>query len=73
MADEFLRERIFEPLDMPDTSLYTAGRRRSASRPCTHGSGKLEATPRDLSNVVYFSGAGRLWPPSKTICSSRRC
>ena len=35
--------------------------------------GKLESTPRDLSNVVYFSGAGGSRHPSRTICSSRRC
>jgi len=59
--DEFLKENIFEALDMPDTSFYYTGRQadRLAS---VHAwrDGKLEATPRDLSNVVYFSGAGGL-------------
>jgi len=59
--DEFLRERIFEPLDMPDTSFYYTGRQaeRLASVHARRD-GKLEAAPRDLSQVVYFSGAGGL-------------
>ena len=59
--DEFLRERIFEPLDMPDTSFYYTGRQadRLASVHARR-EGKLEATARDLSNVKYFSGAGGL-------------
>jgi CubicO group peptidase (beta-lactamase class C family) len=59
--DAFLRERIFEPLDMPDTSFYYTGRQadRLASVHARR-EGKLEATPRDLSNVKYFSGAGGL-------------
>ena len=59
--DEFLRERIFEPLDMSDTSFYYTGRQadRLASVHARR-EGKLEATPRDLSNVKYFSGAGGL-------------
>jgi CubicO group peptidase (beta-lactamase class C family) len=59
--DEFLKENIFEPLDMPDTSFYYTGRQadRLASVHARRD-GKLEATPRDLSNVVYFSGAGGL-------------
>ncbi|HEY9182685.1 MAG TPA: serine hydrolase domain-containing protein, partial [Gammaproteobacteria bacterium] len=59
--DEFLKENIFEPLDMPDTSFYYTGRQaeRLASVHARRD-GKLEATARDLSNVVYFSGAGGL-------------
>ncbi|HSC16036.1 MAG TPA: serine hydrolase domain-containing protein [Gammaproteobacteria bacterium] len=59
--DVFLRERIFEPLDMPDTSFYYTGRQaeRLASVHARRD-GKLEATPRDLSQVVYFSGASAL-------------
>ena len=59
--DEYLRERIFEPLDMRDTSFYYTGRQaeRLASVHVRRD-GRLEATPRDLSNVVYFSGAGGL-------------
>jgi CubicO group peptidase (beta-lactamase class C family) len=59
--DVFLRERIFEPLDMPDTSFYYTGR-QAERLAAVHArrDGKLEATPRDLSNVVYFSGAGGL-------------
>src|SRR5262245_15656656 len=50
--DEYLRERIFEPLDMRDTSFYYTG--RQAERPAS------VHAPRDLSNVMYFSGAGGL-------------
>ena len=59
--DEFLRQRIFEPLDMPDTAFKYTGRQADRLA-AVHArrDGKLEATPRDLSNVVYFSGAGGL-------------
>jgi CubicO group peptidase (beta-lactamase class C family) len=59
--DVFLRERIFEPLDMPDTSFYYTGR-QAERLAAVHArrDGKLEATPRDLSNVKYFSGASAL-------------
>ncbi|HVJ30198.1 MAG TPA: serine hydrolase domain-containing protein [Gammaproteobacteria bacterium] len=59
--DEFLRERIFEPLEMPDTAFKYTGRQADRLA-AVHArrDGKLEATPRDLSNVVYFSGAGGL-------------
>ena len=59
--DEFLRERIFEPLDMPDTSFYYTGRQADRLA-AVHArrDGQLQATPRDLSNVVYFSGASAL-------------
>ena len=59
--DEYLRERVFEPLDMPDTSFYYTGRQADRLA-AVHArrDGKLEATPRDLSNVKYFSGAGGL-------------
>ncbi len=59
--DEFLRERIFEPLEMPDTAFYYTGR-QAERLAAVHArrDGKLQSTPRDLSNVVYFSGAGGL-------------
>jgi CubicO group peptidase (beta-lactamase class C family) len=59
--DVFLRERIFEPLDMPDTSFYYTGR-QAERLAAVHArrDGKLESTPRDLSNVKYFSGASAL-------------
>jgi CubicO group peptidase (beta-lactamase class C family) len=59
--DEFLRERIFEPLDMPDTGFSFTGR-QAERLAAVHArrDGKLEATPRDLSQVAYFSGAGGL-------------
>ncbi len=58
--DEFLRERIFEPLDMPDSGFYFTGRQvdRLAMMHARRD-GKLEPAPRELSQV-YFSGAGGL-------------
>lgn len=59
--DEFLRERIFEPLDMRDTAFkYTGRQAERLAAVHARRDGKLEATPRDLSNVVYFSGASAL-------------
>ena len=59
--DEFLRERIFEPLDMPDTAFkYTGRQAERLASVHARRDGKLEATPRDLSQVVYHSGAGGL-------------
>jgi CubicO group peptidase (beta-lactamase class C family) len=59
--EAFLRERIFEPLDMPDTAFrYTGRQAERLASVHARRDGKLEATPRDLSQVVYFSGAGGL-------------
>jgi CubicO group peptidase (beta-lactamase class C family) len=59
--DEFLRERIFEPLEMPDTAFkYTGRQAERLAAVHARRDGKLEATPRDLSQVVYHSGAGGL-------------
>jgi len=59
--DQFLRERIFTPLDMPDTAFrYTGRQAERLAAVHARRDGKLESTPRDLSNVVYFSGAGGL-------------
>jgi CubicO group peptidase (beta-lactamase class C family) len=59
--DEFLRDNIFEPLDMPDTGFYFAERQRAERVAMMHArrDGKLETAPRELSSV-YFSGAGGL-------------
>ncbi len=59
--DEFLRDRIFEPLDMRDTAFrYTGRQAERLAALHARRDGKLESTPRDLSQVVYFSGAGGL-------------
>jgi CubicO group peptidase (beta-lactamase class C family) len=59
--DEFLRERIFEPLDMPDTAFrYTGRQAERLAAVHARRDGTLQATPRDLSQVAYFSGAGGL-------------
>jgi CubicO group peptidase (beta-lactamase class C family) len=59
--DVFLRERIFEPLDMHDTGFYFADRQRADRVAMMHArrDGKLETAPREYSQV-YFSGAGGL-------------
>jgi CubicO group peptidase (beta-lactamase class C family) len=59
--DEFLRERIFEPLDMPDTAFsYTGRQAERLAAVHARREGQLQATPRDLSQVVYHSGASAL-------------
>ena len=67
--DEFLRQRIFEPLDMPDTHFYlpTAKLDRFAALYGPNDDGTIiltEAPTADSSYVkgphVYFSGAGGL-------------
>jgi CubicO group peptidase (beta-lactamase class C family) len=58
--DEFLAERLFEPLDMPDTGFYFSGaqERRLATNHARTPQG-LAPAPRPLDRV-YFSGAGGL-------------
>jgi CubicO group peptidase (beta-lactamase class C family) len=58
--DEFLTERLFEPLDMPDTGFYFSGarERRLAMNHARTPQG-LAPSPRPLSNV-YFAGSGGL-------------
>jgi CubicO group peptidase (beta-lactamase class C family) len=59
--DEYLREHIFEPLDMRDTAFeYTGRQAERLAAVHARRDGKLAATPRDLAQVVYFSGAGGL-------------
>ena len=67
--DEFLRERIFLPLDMPDTHFYLPksklGRFSALYRPDSNGQIELAEAPTDQSRFVarphvYFSGAGGL-------------
>jgi CubicO group peptidase (beta-lactamase class C family) len=58
--DEFLRERIFDPLGMPDTGFYFTDRRADRiAMMHARRDGKLETAPREYSRV-YFSGAGGL-------------
>ena len=73
--DEFLRENIFEPLDMPDTGFYYTGRQAPSASRSMHArrDGKLETTPRDLSYGVFLRRRRARPPPSRTICNSRRC
>ena len=67
--DTFLRERIFEPLDMPDTHFYLPtsklGRFAAQYRPGDDGTFVLADAPSAESRFVkaphtYFSGAGGL-------------
>jgi CubicO group peptidase (beta-lactamase class C family) len=58
--DEFLRERIFDPLGMPDTGFFFTDRRADRiAMMHARRDGKLETAPREYSRV-YFSGAGGL-------------
>jgi CubicO group peptidase (beta-lactamase class C family) len=58
--DEFLAERLFEPLDMPDTGFHFSGarERRLAMNHARTPDG-LAPAPRALSNI-YFAGASGL-------------
>ena len=67
--DEFLRERIFEPLDMTDTHFYVPesklGRFTALYHPDADGKIELTEAPTAASRFfaephVYFSGAGGL-------------
>jgi len=67
--DDFLRERIFLPLGMPDTHFYLPksklGRFAALYRPDPNGKIELAEAPTDQSRFVahphvYFSGAGGL-------------
>jgi CubicO group peptidase (beta-lactamase class C family) len=59
--ETFLRERLFEPLDMPDTGFYFADRSRASRVAMMHArrDGKLETAPREMSQT-FTSGAGGL-------------
>jgi CubicO group peptidase (beta-lactamase class C family) len=59
--DAFLKERLFDPLGMPDTAFYFADAARANRVASLHArrDGKLEVAPRELSST-YFSGAGGL-------------
>jgi CubicO group peptidase (beta-lactamase class C family) len=59
--EAFLRERIFAPLDMPDTGFYFADRERANRVAMMHArrDGKLETAPREMSRT-FTSGAGGL-------------
>ena len=67
--DEFMRERIFEPLDMVDTHFYLPvsklGRFAALYRPDNYGQIALAEPPTSMSRFIaephtYFSGAGGL-------------
>jgi CubicO group peptidase (beta-lactamase class C family) len=58
--DVFLKERLFDPLGMPDTAFYFGNdRERRLAALHQRADGALRVTPRELSRV-YFSGAGGL-------------
>ena len=63
--DKFLRDRIFAPLDMRDTSFLVPEpkRDRVATVYTTGGtpSGPLTARPRTFGSATYFSGGGGLF------------
>jgi CubicO group peptidase (beta-lactamase class C family) len=63
--DQFLRQRIFGPLEMSNTSFYPCADRapRVASMYRKNGQ-NLEKQPNEPSNV-YFSGAGGLSAPTE--------
>ena len=75
--DEFLRQRIFEPLGMTDTAFFPTEDRmprvvtlysRAPGRPGTQTGCRAGWTRRRCSPVAAGSG-----PPPRTICGSPRC
>jgi CubicO group peptidase (beta-lactamase class C family) len=67
--DKFLRDRIFVPLDMTDTSFLVpeSKRDRMATVYTTGGaaSGPLTALPRTFGSATYFSGGGGLFSTAR--------
>ena len=60
--DEFLEERLFAPLGMPDTAFYFAddARARRVATIYTRSPEGLQPNPQQQLDRVYFSGAGGL-------------
>jgi CubicO group peptidase (beta-lactamase class C family) len=60
--DQFLRERIFTPLGMPDSGFHFTGRQaeRVATIYTRRPGETLQPNPNQALNSVYFSGAGGL-------------
>jgi CubicO group peptidase (beta-lactamase class C family) len=60
--DDFLEDRLFAPLGMPDTGFHfpDAGRSERVATIYTRRDGALVANEQQALNRVYFSGAGGL-------------
>ncbi len=60
--DVFLKQRIFGPLQMPDSGFYFTGRQaeRVATIYTRRPNEGLQPNPNQALNAVYFSGAGGL-------------
>jgi CubicO group peptidase (beta-lactamase class C family) len=60
--DEFLKERIFAPLGMPDSGFYFTGRQaeRVATIYTRRPGETLQPSPNQALSSTYFSGAGGL-------------
>ena len=73
--DQFLRDRIFAPLDMTDTSfLVPESKRDRMATVYSSGqaaSGPLKALPRTFGSATYFSGGGGLFSTARDY--SRFC
>ena len=67
--DTFLRDRIFVPLDMTDTSfIVPEAKRDRMATVYTAGSGAgspLTALPRNFGSATYFSGGGGLFSTAR--------
>ncbi len=61
--DRYLDERIFKPLDMPDTSFLVpeARRARVATIYRAEGNNPLAAIPKNYGSATFFSGGGGLF------------
>jgi CubicO group peptidase (beta-lactamase class C family) len=62
--DQFLRDRIFVPLDMTDTSFLVPEHKRDRVATIYSGS-PLKALPRSFGSATYFSGGGGLFSTAR--------
>lgn len=65
--DRYLREHLFEPLDMSDTSFFVpeASRDRLATIYRAGADGTLIALPRNFGSETFFSGGGGLFSTAR--------
>ena len=74
--DEFLRQRIFEPLGMEDTAFVPAAASRDRIVTLygrTADGLERREVPGWVNTTTLFSGAAVSGRPPRTTCSSRRC
>jgi CubicO group peptidase (beta-lactamase class C family) len=64
--DQFLRARLFDPLDMPDTGFSVPEAKRARLATVYQSAGKkLTAQPRNYGSQSFFSGGGGLFSTAR--------